>query len=97
MCVEVKKNYEVKSFTVKKILKAFFKKQRIHSFESIENDRNMEIAENTANNKIAEIEEDEEYVPVNFVRTEMGTVFFIQAAHTKELPVLHFQDRWAQA
>lgn len=88
----------MKHFTVKKMIKAIFKKQNnINSFESMENDKNMEIAENTANNKIAQLVEEEEFVPVNFVRTDMGTVFFIQAAHSKELPVLHFQDRWAQA
>lgn len=95
MYVENKKNFEVKKFAVKTMLKAIFKKKYKFSSESIENDRNLEIAENTANNKIAEFEED--FVPVNFVRTDMGTVFFIQAAHIKELPVLHFQDRWAQA
>lgn len=95
----MKNNTEIKKFTVKKMLKAIFKKQQKaeNIYESTENDQNMEIAENAANNKISEYEEEEEFVPVNFVRTDMGTVFFIQPAHTKELPVLHFQDRWAQA
>ena len=91
---------ENKKFTVKKMLKSIFKKQQKFedSLESFENDQNMEIAENAANNKIQEFEEEEEeFVPVNFVRTEMGTVFFIQSPVAKELPVFHFQDRWAQA
>lgn len=55
------------------MLKFIFKKQYHTSYESVEN---IEIADYAANNKIAEIEE-EEFVSVNFVRTNMGTVFFM--------------------
>lgn len=98
MCVEIKNTSEIKKFTVKKMFKSIFKKHQNDTIESLENELNLGIAENLANQKIAEIqEEEEEFVPVKFVQTEMGTVFFIQAANSKELPAFHFQDRWAQA
>lgn len=92
MCVEIMNNtvnleIEFKksktSYSLKKMIKVFFKKQqkasisKVDSFESIENDQNMEIAENAANNKIFEIEEENEVlVPVHYVRTEHGTFFW---------------------
>lgn len=85
MCVEIMNNVanleiEMKrTYSLRKIIKAFFKKQqkKSDSLESIENDQNIEIAENAANNKIFEIEEETEVlVPVHYVRTEHGTFFW---------------------
>lgn len=97
MCVEIKTNSDFKNLTIKKVFKAIFKKKYDCSIESVENDINMEMAENSANNKIAEFEEEETMVPVNYVRTDLGTVFFIMASHIKQLPIMYFEDRWAQA
>ncbi|XP_073820539.1 enhancer of split m4 protein-like [Musca autumnalis] len=74
------------------------------SMESLENSRNasletssdcasMESYENDINESYEKVEEEEEYdyttVPVHFVRTEHGTLFWTSAAY--------MQDRWAQA
>lgn len=79
--IELKKSKT--AYSLRKMLKSFFKKQhkssilRVDSFESVENDQNMEIAENAANNKIFVIEEEDEVlVPVHYVRTEHGTFFW---------------------
>lgn len=81
MNIELKKSKAI--YSLRKMLKTFFKKQRktsmskVDSFESIENEQNMEIAENAANNKIFEIEEENEVlVPVHYARTEHGTFFW---------------------
>ena len=94
MCVEIK-NTTKSSLKIKKILKIFKKssdKLDSTTAEALENEQNMEMVENTANEKICQYEE-EEYVPVHYARTEHGTIFWTQ----NQMPVFHFQDRWAQA
>ncbi|XP_073820537.1 enhancer of split m4 protein-like [Musca autumnalis] len=75
------------------------------SIESLENSRNasletssdcvsMESYENDINESYEKMEEEQEFeytttVPVHFVRTEHGTLFWTSAAY--------MQDRWAQA
>ncbi|XP_073820543.1 enhancer of split m4 protein-like [Musca autumnalis] len=75
----------------------------MESFESMENSRNaglesssdcasMESYENDINESYEKVEEEFDYtttVPVHFVRTEHGTLFWTSAAY--------MQDRWAQA
>ncbi|XP_073820540.1 enhancer of split m4 protein-like [Musca autumnalis] len=79
--------------------------ESMESFESLENSRNayletssdcasMESYENDINESYEKVVEEEEYdytttVPVHFVRTEHGTLFWTSAAY--------MQDRWAQA
>lgn len=86
MYVEIKNNTinsslenESKKFTIKRMLKAIFKKKKV--IVNKEKEVNMEIAENNANDKIYEIEYPEEdktfdMVPVNYISTEHGTFFW---------------------
>lgn len=69
---------EAKKFTIKRMLKAIFKKKVITINRK---EDGMETAENTANEKIYQIEyQDEEkqhdMIPVNYISTEHGTFFW---------------------
>lgn len=70
---------ESNKFTIKRMLKAIFKK-KIEIIKSI--DDNTQVAKNTANSKMYEIEYPEEekdlanLIPVNYISTEHGTFFW---------------------
>lgn len=80
------------TYTIKKMLKTLFKKQKQQEtlfIEFNENMQNEEMNENVINEKLSEFvldhfhneyqhedEEEEVYVPVRFARTEAGTFFW---------------------
>lgn len=70
---------ESKKFTIKRMLKAIFKKKK--QIIANKQEENMEIAENNANDKIYEIEyqddvQQHDLIPVHFITTEHGTFFW---------------------